>query len=89
MDITFDSAKDEGDKNKRGVTLELASKIDWPEVLWQPDTRKDCGELREVGYTVIDGRLYCVVFPQRGDVMHVISLRKANPREVRHYARYD
>lgn len=31
--------------------------------------------------SAIAGRLYCVVFTQRGDVIRVISLRKANYRE--------
>ncbi len=49
----------------------------------RPDARMDYGELREIGYALINERLYCVVFTQRGDTMHIISLRKANPREVR------
>ena len=51
----------------------------------KPDTRQDYGEVREIGYAAIDDRLYCVVFTQREDRMHVISLRKANSREVRNY----
>jgi uncharacterized protein (DUF4415 family) len=42
------------------------------------DTRRDYMEVREVGFALIGTRLYCVVFTQRGDVMHVISLRMAN-----------
>jgi uncharacterized DUF497 family protein len=49
----------------------------------RPDTRRDYHELREIGYALIDARLYCVVFTQRGDTLHIISLRKANSREVR------
>lgn len=50
-----------------------------------PDTRADYGELREIGFALIGDRLYVVVFVQRGDVMRVISLRKANSREVKLY----
>lgn len=49
------------------------------------DDRADYGEVREVGYTVIAQRLYVVVFVQRGDTMRIISLRKANKREIKHY----
>nr|WP_324291831.1 BrnT family toxin [Cupriavidus sp. D39] len=49
------------------------------------DTRRDYRELPEIGFGVIDARLYCVVITQRGDSMHIISLRKANKREVRLY----
>ncbi|MGS1116851.1 BrnT family toxin [Castellaniella sp. UC4442_H9] len=85
MEITFDPAKDKSNQRKHGVSLSLAQEIDWPEVMAKPDARRDYGEVREIGYTVIDDRLYCVVFTQRGDSMHIISLRKANSREVRNY----
>lgn len=85
MEITFDQAKDESNQRKHGVSLSMAEAIDWPGVMARPDTRRDYGEVREIGYTVIGDRLYCVVFTQRGDTMHVISLRKANSREVRNY----
>jgi uncharacterized DUF497 family protein len=57
--------------------------IDWSDVIARPDNRRDYFELREIGYAVIQDRLYCVVFTQRGETMHIISLRKANRREVR------
>ncbi|MFT0533679.1 BrnT family toxin [Castellaniella hirudinis] len=85
MEITFDQAKDKSNQRKHGVSLSLAQAIDWPEVMSKPDTRQDYGEVREIGYAVIDDRLYCVVFTQRADKMHIISLRKANSREVRNY----
>lgn len=36
-------------------------------------------------FGVIGDRLYCVVFTQRGDSMHIISMRKANKREAKSY----
>lgn len=53
------------------------------------DTRRDYGEVREVGLGVIGDRLYCVVFTQRGDTMRIISLRKANSREIELYESQD
>ncbi|KAF7960286.1 hypothetical protein AWV80_35130 [Cupriavidus sp. UYMU48A] len=53
-----------------------------------PDSRHDYCELREIGLGFIGPRLYCVVFTQRGDTFHIISLRKANAREVKHYAEH-
>lgn len=85
MEITFDPAKDRANQTKHGVSLGLAAELDLLEILAKPDTRRDYGELREIGYGVIDSRLYCVVFTQRDDHMHVISLRKANKREVQNY----
>lgn len=50
-----------------------------------PDQRSDYGEMRMIGYAPIGNRLYCVVFVDRGTVRRIISLRKANSREVRAY----
>ena len=82
---TFDPAKSDANWRKHGVSLRLAASIDWPEVWSAPDDRRDYGELREIGYAPIDGYLYCVVFTQRGGTFRVISLRRANSREVKRY----
>ncbi|RYF47975.1 MAG: BrnT family toxin [Comamonadaceae bacterium] len=85
MRTEYDTQKDAANLLKHGVSLSLASEIDWSAVQCFVDDRADYGEVREVGYTVIAQRLYSVVFVQRGDVMRIISLRKANSREIRHY----
>lgn len=40
-----------------------------------------------IGYAFIGMRLYCVVFTDRDNERRIISLRKANSREVKHYAK--
>lgn len=85
MDITFDPTKNETNIAKHGVSLALAAQLDWSDVLSYVDDRRDYSEVREVGFGVIGDRLYCVVFTQRGDSMHIISMRKANKREVKSY----
>jgi uncharacterized DUF497 family protein len=80
---TFDPAKDIANIAKHGVSLALAESIEWSEVIARPDMRRDYKELREIGFGLIADRLFCVVFTQRGDVFHIISLRKANRREIR------
>lgn len=63
----------------------MAQKLEW-ETLWSiKDTRHDYGETRMIGYALIESRLYCVVFTDRGNERRIISLRKANQREVRNY----
>jgi uncharacterized protein len=85
LDITYYPVKDELNVANHGVSLELAAELDWSEVVAYVDTRRDYCEVREVGFGVVDGRLYCVVFTQRGRTMRVISMRKANKREIRSY----
>jgi hypothetical protein len=49
------------------------------------DTRNDYGEPRFQALGFIEGRLHMLVFTPRVDETHVISLRKANKREVKRY----
>lgn len=86
--ISFDPVKDRSNVQKHGVSLSLAAAIDWSSARTIPDTRRDYGEIREIGYAIIENRLYCVVYTQRQDRRHVISLRKANAREVRNYVEH-
>ena len=50
------------------------------------DTRRDYGETRMIALCAIGERLYCVVYVDREDARRIISLRKANYREVMDYA---
>lgn len=86
MKITFDPAKDESNVSKHGVSLALAAELEWDWLLAKTDTRRDYGETRMVGYAPIGPRVFCVVFTDRGDERRMISLRKANTREVKYYA---
>ena len=85
MEFAFDPAKDAINRSKHGVSLKEAAKLDWDRVLAKPDTRTDYGEPRQIGYGPIGRRLYCVVFVDRGETLRIISLRKANNREIDRY----
>ena len=51
------------------------------------DTRKDYGERRLRVLGTIDGKLHAAVVTPRGETIRVISLRRANRREERAYAK--
>lgn len=87
MKIDFDPSKDAINQTAHGISLGLASQLEWDNLQSKPDTRRDYGEMRMIGYAVMDERLYCVVYVDRDDVRRVISLRKANEREVAKYAK--
>ena len=86
MNISFDPAKDVANRAKHGVSLAEASAMEWDTVWAKLDLRRDYGERRIVGIGYIGLRLYCVVFTDRGGERRIISLRKANAREVAQYA---
>ncbi len=89
MMMTFDPAKDALNLAKHGVSLALAAEIEWDLLQARPDTLHAYGEVRFVGYAPIGERLFCVIFTDRSGVRRIISLRKANVREVRRYANQD
>lgn len=86
MKIDFDPNKDAMNQIAHGISLGLAEQLEWDTLQCVPDTRRDYGELRMIGYAIMEARLYCVVYVHRDDVCRVISLRKANDREVTKYA---
>jgi uncharacterized protein len=85
MRIDFDEAKDQFNREKHGFSLADAGSIDWSMALVKPDGKRDYGEFRMIGYTPIGDRLFCVVYVDRDSVRRIISLRKANLREIIKY----
>jgi len=86
MDIEYDQNKDAVNLFKHGISLSEATRIDW-DTLWAiEDQRHDHGEVRIIGFAYIKLRLYCIIYTDRNYIRRVISLRKANTREMKRYA---
>ena len=85
MDISFDAAKNARNIATRGISFEQAADFEWDTALIVADTRKDYGESRFQALGLIAERLHVLVFTPRWGKTHVISLRKANKREVKRY----
>jgi uncharacterized DUF497 family protein len=85
MDISFDPAKSERNERERGMPFSMVELLDWSDALIANDDRKDYGERRYRVLGYIGDRLHAVVFTPRAGKVHVISLRKANKREVKQY----
>jgi uncharacterized DUF497 family protein len=85
MKITFNSTKNETNLIKHRMSLADAIHIDWETLSAIQDTRQDYGEIRMIGYALIKMRLHNVVFTDRANERRIISLRKANKREVQNY----
>lgn len=89
MEVTYDPAKDAANVEKHGVSLALAAELEWDSALVWPDARQTYGEPRQSALILLGARVYFVAFVDRADGRRIISLRKANPREVRDYAAND
>jgi uncharacterized DUF497 family protein len=85
MRIEFDPAKGVTNRAKHGVSLALAGELDWEAALVWIDDRIEYGELRAIAPAPKIEILYYVAFIDRGEVRRVISLRRANRREVKYY----
>lgn len=87
MPITFDPAKNARNIAERGLSFELVGEFDWGTVQVLRDDRKDYGEIRLQLWGLIGGRLHIAVVTPRGEDLRVISLRKANTKEVKRYGK--
>ena len=85
MKITFYASKDAANRVKHGVSLEDAERLKWEWLCCRPDGRRDYRELREIGYAPLADRVHCVVFVQQGELFRIVSLRRADSREVNDY----
>jgi uncharacterized DUF497 family protein len=83
VDIEFDPDKDAANLAKHGVSLARAADVDVLVVV--VDDRFAYGEIRYLGFGLLDGLPWCIVFVAKEGVMRVISLRRAHRKE---FARY-
>lgn len=88
LKIVFDPAKDQLNLIKHGgLSLADAAALEWDGAAYMQDQRQEYGEHRVIALAYLGDRLLVVVFVDRGDERRIISLRKANYREVKRYAK--
>ena len=87
MLLDFDPGKDATNLSKHALSLGAAAELSWDAVLVWLDDRADYGELRMVALAPIGNTLYFVAFVDRESTRRIISLRRANRREVNHYVK--
>jgi uncharacterized DUF497 family protein len=81
----YDPNKDKANRAKHGVSLALAEVLFAGPHVSITDDRFEYGEVREVAFGLINDRLFVCVYEDREAERRVISLRKANRREVNRY----
>jgi uncharacterized DUF497 family protein len=85
MLITCDPNKSRANYFKHGIVLEFAQYLDWTnEMVWQ-DVRQNYNEVRMSSLVPLEGKIYAVVYVLRAESTRMISLRKANNREMKQY----
>lgn len=85
MVITFDTAKREATLTDRGLDFADAALVFGGPKFQFVDARFDYGEVRITTVGLLRGRMVVVVWTERGEDRHVISMRKANAKEQRRY----
>ncbi|WP_179404759.1 BrnT family toxin [Burkholderia guangdongensis] len=83
--FVFDAAKEAANQLKHGISLKLAELADWHAAHVKPDTRREYGEVRLTCRVPIRTRIHVAIVVPRERTFRIISLRKANNREVQDY----
>ena len=76
----WDAEKATLNLSKHGVDFAVIDAVDWSANVTISQRRG--GEERFLTYALADDRLYAIVWTERDGRVRVISVRKANPREV-------
>lgn len=85
MEVEFDPAKKRRNLAQHQLSLALAIDVLATRVSEIEDIRRDYGEQRVVAFGYLGARPHCVVYTMYGEAFRVISLRKANWKEVRRW----
>lgn len=78
----WDEDKRQANLTKHGVDFTAIAGFDWDTAIVRSDTRSNYGEERLVAYGMIGERLFFCAWTRRAGRVRIISLRKANPREI-------
>ena len=89
IDFDWDNNKARSNLEKHGISFELASELFYQSVILTfRDDRFEYGEVREAAIGEIEGICLYVVFTIRGEVLRIISARKASKKERNAYYDY-
>ncbi|MEP6601490.1 MAG: BrnT family toxin [Nitrospirota bacterium] len=83
--MEFNPGKNQANIAKHGVDMALAEEFEFETAIIVIDDRRDYSETRYKAIGYLTGRLHGLVFVLKGNVLRVISLRKANRREQQSY----
>lgn len=85
MEFEYDPAKSEKNAQERGLPFDAAADFEFETALIAQDTRKAYPESRFQALGLLNGRVHVLVFAETKGGVRIISLRRANKREVGRY----
>lgn len=86
MMVEFDSAKDQANQAKHGLSLAFGAKIfEDLNMIILPTIRIADEEERYKAIGIVDGKLYTAVHVWRGEVVRFLSVRRSNKGEEKIY----
>lgn len=85
MTLEWDPAKRDKTLAERGLDFADVSLIDWDTALTLEDGRQTYAEPRFITLAPIGRQLCVVAWCYRNSALRVISIRKANAREIKRY----
>jgi uncharacterized protein len=88
MKLTWDEAKRQKTLQERQLDFKDAVEILTQCHLQIPDERVDYGEPRFIVVGFLQQRMMVLVYTPRDEVKHIISMRKANEREIKKYTQF-
>lgn len=88
MQIEFDANKRDWTFVERGLEFGRAGEVFEGPHHTRPDIRRNYGEPRFLTIGRLDGRTVVVAWTQRGHACRIISMRKANEREIAYFGRH-
>ncbi len=83
MFLEWDEHKRQSNIKKHGVDFQLVTLFDFDSAQEYSYIRNN--EQRIIAYGLIGNQLFVLVYTERNDNLRVISLRKANSKEVKNY----
>jgi uncharacterized DUF497 family protein len=85
MKIEFDPEKRAQTLFERGLDFCRAGEVFAGHHYTVDDLRRDYGEPRHITVGLLDARMVVMVWTPRGESRRIISMRKANEREIERY----
>ena len=85
VEYEWDEGKRLSNQTKHGVDFPAIAAFQWETAMIDNSHRH--GELRHIAIGYLGDRLHQLVYTMRGRNCRIVSLRKANTREIRRYER--